>query len=82
MTPETIEAGVKKIEAAAGRYRVTHANPCGIAGYYDAGEAKPWRVADDYESQSFRTLREAVAEARRWAKVFAEDAAAEAARAD
>lgn len=64
--PAEIREALDRIEAAAGNHAVSDANPCGLAAYYDSGEAQPWRIADDGVSASFATADEAVAEAELW----------------
>jgi hypothetical protein len=56
------ESQTDKIEAALREYATTQDNPCGGCGYYDAGEAKPWRVlfADGAACESFATLDAAI----------------------
>lgn len=67
MTANEIEAGVKQIEAALGDYCVSNSHPCAAAAYYDEGNAKPWRIADDHTSERFATLEDAIAGAEAWA---------------
>jgi hypothetical protein len=62
-----IQEAIKQIEAAAGEYVASGENPCGLCAYYDEGEPKPWRIADDGNSSRFATLAEAIAEAKEWA---------------
>lgn len=63
--PEIAEA-LTTIEAAAGPARCTDANPCGLVAYYDGGEERPWRIADDWVSLRFATADEAAEEAATW----------------
>ena len=69
MTPEIQEA-LKQIEAAAGDYVASGENPCGLCAYYDEGEPKPWRIADDHASERFATPGEAIAGAEAWAEAM------------
>ncbi len=57
------------VEAALRGYAVSQSNPCGGTGYYDEGEAKPYRVlfADGAACESFATLEEAVEAANDYA---------------
>lgn len=70
MTKSQIDVTIDLIEAAAGSYRVTGSNPCGLAAYYDEGEEKPWRISDDQASESFATPQEAMEGARAWAEAM------------
>lgn len=69
--PTEIKAALDRIEAAAGDYAVSRSNPCGLAAYYDEGEALSWRIADDGASERFATADEAEAAAAEWAEQMA-----------
>jgi hypothetical protein len=75
MTATEIEAGTKQIEEAIGDYLCTHNQPCAAAVYYDEGEEKPWRIADDGASERFATVEEAVAGAEAWQEAMAAESA-------
>ena len=62
-----IDAALHRIESAAGPARCSDRNPCGLAAYYDEGDDRPWRIADDHTSASFATADEAAAAAATWA---------------
>ena len=66
MTAEIL-AALKEIEKAAGTYAVSESNPGGLAAYYDASLPLPWRISDDWESESFATSGEAIVAAAEWA---------------
>lgn len=70
-TTTEIETGIAAIEAALGEYLASDDQPCAAYAYYDEGEAKPWRIADDHTSESFATLDEAITGAEAWAEAFA-----------
>jgi hypothetical protein len=65
--PTDIKAELDAIEAAAGGYAVSDANPTGLAAYYDVASPTPWRIADDGGSESFATAEEAREAAADWA---------------
>jgi hypothetical protein len=58
-----IESQLRKLEAALGSARCTARNPCGTSAYYDVGESKPWRLADDQNWESFARFEDAMAHA-------------------
>ena len=58
---------LRAIERAAGSYRCTEAQPCGLSAYYDAGQMFPWRIADDGATESYRTPEAAELAAAEWA---------------
>jgi hypothetical protein len=64
---EAIQAELDRIEGLLGAARCTDANPCGAAAYYDEGDDKPWRIADDHNTARFATADEAADEAEAWA---------------
>ncbi len=65
-----IEAKLRRITKALGDTICTDSSPCGTVAYYDLGEANPWRISDDHESESFATAEEAVKGAKVWADAF------------
>lgn len=65
-----ITASLEAIESAAGSYRTSASNPCGLSAYYDEGCDKPWRIADDQASESFATAEEAEHAAAEWAEAM------------
>jgi len=71
--PATIDATLRQIEAAAGDYAASDANPCGLAAYYDEGESCPWRIGDDQASETYATADEAEAGAEAWAAAMADE---------
>lgn len=60
---------LREIRKALGRSAATQKNPCGGCGYYDAEESRPYRVlfSDQAGCESYRTLKVAVAAAKKWA---------------
>lgn len=65
-TTTSIESQLAQLEKAAGDAACSKSNPCGMAAYYDADESKPWRLADDWCTESFSTFEEALASASSW----------------
>ncbi len=75
MDATTIELETQKIEAALGHYLCSADQPCAAAVYYDEGEEKPWRIADDGASESFGTVEEAIEGAHSWAEAMSSEGA-------
>lgn len=63
---EGVETWLARIEEAAGEEAASADSPCGVCAYYDVGAEKPWRVSDDWHSESFGTPGEAMEAARTW----------------
>ena len=73
MTEAEIKAGFEAITDALGEWVASDQSPCGpVVAYFDDGESSPWRITDDWNTESFATLDEAVAGAEAWAAVYAE----------
>jgi len=58
------------LNAAIGEYKTSDSNPCGVSFYFDEGEEKPWRIADDGASDSFGSFGELLAAAKEWKEAF------------
>lgn len=67
-----LAGSIKAIEEALGDYLCSNSQPCAAAVYFDAGESRPWRIADDGNSESFATVSEAVEAAKAWRQAMSE----------
>lgn len=59
-----------ELNAAIGEYGCTDSNPCGVCFYFDSGEEKPFRIADDHTSESFAAYEELLEAASNWKEAF------------
>jgi len=59
-----------ELNAAIGKYCTSDSNPCGVSFYFDEGEEKPFRIADDQASESFETYDELLDAASDWKNAF------------
>ena len=57
---------IQRIEAALGKARVSHANPCGAV--VTAESNGTWTIADDWVSENYQTFYGALEAAKVWAK--------------
>jgi hypothetical protein len=65
MRRNSTEQQLDQLEMATGN-QCSESNPCGCSAYYDQGQKKPWRIADDHMSESYATFEEALADAPSW----------------
>lgn len=70
MATELTEQQESELNAAIGKYRATAINPCGVCFYFDEGEERPYRIADDHASECFGTYQELLDAARAWKDAF------------
>lgn len=73
MNADQIQDGIDAIretigdgEFDSGVGLATDDNPCGAVVYHDADAELPWRIADDWTTESYRTVADAVAAAPVW----------------
>jgi hypothetical protein len=67
------KVGVQQIEDVLrdGGYLATDDQPCAAVAHFDEGSDTPWRVSDDYTSESYATLEEAKQGAEAWCELIA-----------
>ena len=65
--PVEISRELDRIAEAMADYLCNDEQSCGAYLYYDKDQKKPWRIVDDFASESFATADEAVDAAEAWA---------------
>lgn len=70
MTEDDLE---KRLYEIIGPYKCTVQNPAGVYFYFDEGEEKPYRIADDWASENFATYEELLVAAHKWRASFDDD---------
>lgn len=69
-TPAEIHSELERIEEALGSALCSVDHPCAAVAYYDEGEELPWRIDDDWSSESFATVDDAIIGAREWEAAY------------